>query len=191
MTSLARSVITRHFRVVARRNIALGITAKPALTSFVRLSSSEVPPSTKRPKTPEELLKKAALERLDDLQRDWDAKIITYEDLVPITESPTPDTYLIDVREPNEVIQGMIPSAVNLPLTVLGESLHSSPEVFLERHGYEKPKADQRVIFYCRSGMRSTSASDVAKRNGYTNILNYKGSWMEWTEKRNSQKPSS
>lgn len=90
MTSLARSVITRHFRVVARRNIALGITAKPALTSFVRLSSSEVPPSTKRPKTPEELLKKAALERLDDLQRDWDAKIITYEDLVPITESPTP-----------------------------------------------------------------------------------------------------
>jgi len=78
------------------------------------------------------------------------------------------DTYLIDVREPNEVVQGMIPSAVNLPLTVLADSLHSAPEAFLARHGYEKPKTGQRIIFYCRSGMRSTSASDVAKRNGYT-----------------------
>jgi len=88
MASLVRSSITRHFRIVARHNIAL--SGKPAVASFVRLNSSEAPPSTKKPKTPEELQKKAALERHDDLQRDWDAKIITYEDLVPITESPTP-----------------------------------------------------------------------------------------------------
>jgi len=88
MASLVRSSITRHLRIVARRNIVLA--GKPAVTSFVRLNSSEAPPSTKKPKTPEELQKKAALERQDDLQRDWDAKIITYEDLVPITESPTP-----------------------------------------------------------------------------------------------------
>ena len=88
MASLVRSSITRRFRIVARRNIVLA--GKPVVTSFIRLNSSEAPPPTKKPKTPEELQKKAALERHDDLQRDWDAKIITYEDLVPITESPTP-----------------------------------------------------------------------------------------------------
>lgn len=64
-------------------------------------------------------------------------------------------------------MQGMIPSAVNLPLTVLADSLHLTPEAFREKHGYEKPKKDQRLVFYCRSGMRSTSACDVAKRNGF------------------------
>lgn len=61
----------------------------------------------------------------------------------------------------------MIPSAVNLPLTVLGESLHLTPQAFKTKHGYDKPQKDQQVIFYCRSGMRSATASDVAKRNGF------------------------
>ncbi|KAF5356332.1 hypothetical protein D9756_004256 [Leucocoprinus leucothites] len=190
MASLARTGIARNIRVVTRRNIALAVRARPTLTSLARFNSSQAPSSTKPPSAPEQLKKKATLERQDDLQRDWDAKVISYEELFPITESPTPDTYLVDVREPNEVIQGMIPSAVNLPLTVLADSLHLSPEAFLQKHGFDKPKKSQRVIFYCRSGMRSTSASDVAKRNGYKNILNYKGSWLEWTEKQNTQKPS-
>jgi len=75
---------------------------------------------------------------------------------------------LIDVREPGEVVQGMIPSAVNLPLTVMGESLKLTSDAFKEKFGYDKPRPLQQVIFYCRSGMRSTSACDVAKRNGYT-----------------------
>ncbi|KAF9451781.1 hypothetical protein P691DRAFT_806882 [Macrolepiota fuliginosa MF-IS2] len=87
-------------------------------------------------------------------------------------------------------MQGMIPSAVNLPLTVLGESLKLDPEAFKAKHGYDKPRFNQLVIFYCRSGQRSTSASDVAKRNGFCSILNYKGSWLEWVEKQNIQKPS-
>jgi len=77
------------------------------------------------------------------------------------------NTYIIDVREPDEVIQGMIPSAVNIPLSVLGAALHTPRVEFLEKFGFEKPRWEQEVIFYCRSGMRSTTASDVAKRNGY------------------------
>ncbi|KAJ7462606.1 Rhodanese-like domain-containing protein [Mycena galericulata] len=126
---------------------------------------------------------KAAREVSDDLQRDWDAKVVTYEELLPKTRSPSPDSYLIDVREPDEVIQGMIPSAVNLPLSVLSNSLHLHPDAFKAKHGFDKPKKSQEVTFYCRSGKRSTTASDVAKRNGYTNILNYTGSWLEWNEK--------
>jgi rhodanese-related sulfurtransferase len=112
---------------------------------------------------------------------------------------------LVDVREPDEVIQGMIPSAVNVPLSILANSLHLHHSAFKEKHGFEKPQKGQELIFYCRSGKRSASASDIAKRNGYTkyaplfvtedvlsrfcSILNYKGSWLDWVKREN--KPSS
>ncbi|KAK1224590.1 Thiosulfate sulfurtransferase rdl2, mitochondrial [Marasmius sp. AFHP31] len=114
---------------------------------------------------------------------DWDGKIITYDRLKPKTESPSPNAYLIDVREPDEVIQGMIPSAVNLPLSVLPEALNTPAEFFQEKYGFPKPQKIQEVTFYCRSGKRSASASDIAKRNGYSNIYNYEGSWLEWVSK--------
>ena len=108
---------------------------------------------------------------------------------------------MIDVREPDEVLQGSIPSSVNLPLTVLPTALGMPPVEFKEKFGFEKPRKDQEVTFYCRSGKRSTTASDVAKRNGYTryvlitfcawvvscssmlSVLNYKGSWLDWVER--------
>ncbi|KAF5322868.1 hypothetical protein D9619_001719 [Psilocybe cf. subviscida] len=172
----------------------------------------------KKPKTPEELARKAALKHQDDLQRDWDARWILYEDFLVKTQNPTPGagpctsllflfrlcylrnisltnlhihdqqgSYIIDVREPDEVIQGMIPSAVNLPLSVLAGALHLPHKEFAQKYGFEKPRLDQEVVFYCRSGKRSTTACDVAKRNGYTNILNYKGSWLDWVARQNEK----
>jgi len=61
----------------------------------------------------------------------------------------------------------MIPGAVNIPLSVLASSLRLSPDVFSQTFGFEKPTQEQDLIFYCRSGMRSRSAADVAKRNGF------------------------
>ncbi|KAG6911781.1 hypothetical protein DXG01_000027 [Tephrocybe rancida] len=172
----------------------------------IRFESTTHTPLAPKTRTPEEQARKEVKDHMNELQHDWDAKEITYAELKPRTDSPVSvrvgflaflhtvvtviqqDTYLIDVREPDEVVQGMIPSAVNLPLSVLGNSLHLHPSAFLEKHGFEKPGKDQQLIFYCRSGKRSTTASDVAKRNGFTNILNYKGSWLEWVEKENTQK---
>ncbi|KAF8807191.1 Rhodanese-like protein [Phlegmacium glaucopus] len=189
--SIYRAVIIR----AARRPVIFTATSRLTRAYPLRWNSSQPSQadgslSSERKKSPEWLAKKAALEREDSLQRDWDAKVLLYEDLLPKTQSPSPDSYLIDVREPGEVMQGMIPSAVNLPLSVLGNALHTNHEEFKKLYGFEKPLLDQEVIFYCRSGQRSSSASDVAKRNGYTNILNYKGSWLEWTEKQNG-KPAS
>ncbi len=111
---------------------------------------------------------------------------------------------MIDVREPDEVLQGMIPSAVNLPLSGLSGALHLDGEKFREMYGFQKPALDQEIVFYCRSGMRSSSASDVARRNGYKkyiyiptfgqpvliafppSILNYKGSWLDWKAREGS-----
>lgn len=72
------------------------------------------------------------------------------------------------MREPDEVIQGSIPSSVNLPLSTLAHSLHLAREAFAAQHGFAKPKTGQEVVFYCRSGKRSATACDIAKRNGYS-----------------------
>lgn len=87
-----RAVVYR----AARRPV---ITARLSRTYPLRWYSSEPPqadttppiaPKRKREKTPEELRKKAALEREDDLRRDWDAKVIPYAELLPKTQSPSP-----------------------------------------------------------------------------------------------------
>ena len=78
------------------------------------------------------------------------------------------NSVLIDVREPDEVIQGSIPSSVNLPLSTLSTDLHLDRGSFLKKHGFEKPTMNQEIVFYCRSGKRSATACDVAKRNGFT-----------------------
>jgi rhodanese-related sulfurtransferase len=135
--------------------------------------------------------RRKALEYRNDMMRDWDARILTYEDLKPKTLSPSPGAYLIDVREPDEAIQGSIPSSVNLPLSVLPTSLHLHARVFKEKHGFEKPLKDQEIIFYCRTGKRSATACDVAKRNGFTNLYNYEGSWVDWLTKESAKEQQS
>lgn len=166
--TLPRSAACARIRIVSSR-VAL---------QLVRYESSKVPDE-----------KKKQLEAQNVLLRDWDAKIITYDELKPKTLQPSPvsflqvsqqqdpvsdrsqDKYLIDVREPDEVLQGSIPSAVNLPLSVISTALHLPPAEFKEKYGFEKPRQDQELTFYCRSGVRSASAADVAKRNGYTKCV--------------------
>lgn len=53
----------------------------PSVTRFVRFESSQ-------PSQPDAA--EAAQKRADDLSRDWDARVITYAELKPKTESPDP-----------------------------------------------------------------------------------------------------
>jgi len=108
---------------------------------------------------------------------------------------------LIDVREPEEVIQGSIPSSVNIPLSILPGSLYMNAKEFEKKFGFKKPERDQEIVFYCRSGVRAATAGDIAKKNGYEKLVcqastprdpltlshvrlyNYRGSWLEWVQK--------
>ena len=81
------------------------------------------------------------------------------------------EAFLIDVREPDEVIQGSIPSSVNLPLSQMPGAWTVPAEEWQPRFGWPKPKRNQEIVFYCRSGKRSASASDIARRNGYTKYV--------------------
>ncbi|KAG7097924.1 hypothetical protein E1B28_005235 [Marasmius oreades] len=95
-------------------------------------------------------------------------KIITYDLLKPKTQIPNPTTIIIDVREPTEVRNGMIPTAVNIPLTTLHDSLKYSSEEFKKLYGVSKPERNQEITFYCYKGLRSRVASDIAVMNGFT-----------------------
>ncbi|KAI0296592.1 Rhodanese-like protein [Russula brevipes] len=150
--------------------------ARPLVVPGIRHNSSQSPEQ-----------KKAYNKAKEELQKDWIAPILTYEEVKQKSQQPSENAYLIDVREPDEVLQGMIPSAVNLPLSGLSGALHMDGEKFKEKYGFQKPAVDQEIVFYCRSGMRSTTAGDVARRNGYKNILNYKGSWLDWTAREQRQ----
>lgn len=77
------------------------------------------------------------------------------------------NTFEADVREVDEVVQGNIPSSVNLPLSSLEKSLEAHEDDFVRSNGFKKPSKKQTIIFYCRSGVRSAKAMELAKMKGF------------------------
>ena len=82
------------------------------------------------------------------------------------------------------MIQGSIPSSINLPLSNFEHALDLDDAEFKHLYGFNKPSNgidDKRdFIFYCRSGKRSATACDLAIRRGIDRIHNYQGSYIDW-----------
>lgn len=77
------------------------------------------------------------------------------------------DFLIFDVREPDEYAEGHIPNSINLPYKSAPGALGLEAEEFQEAFGFEKPSADKELVFYCRSGVRSTAAEALAATFGY------------------------
>ncbi|KAF9217056.1 hypothetical protein CPC16_009019 [Podila verticillata] len=90
---------------------------------------------------------------------------------------------LIDVRDLNEVVNGIIPTAHHIPLSGLEAALALDDEAFKAQHGFRKFGKDDEVVFYCRSGRRSNLAWQLSRGLGYTRVRNYPGSWIEYEAK--------
>ncbi len=73
---------------------------------------------------------------------------------------------IIDVREAKEVAAGKIPSAINIPLRLVEFRMH------------ELDKAKEYIIV-CRSGARSSRATQLLKGNGF-NVINLTGGMLVW-----------
>ncbi|CAA93346.2 putative thiosulfate sulfurtransferase, mitochondrial [Schizosaccharomyces pombe] len=115
--------------------------------------------------------------------------IFDFEKVYNLSKRPTGDksTVLIDVREPDEFKQGAIETSYNLPVGKIEEAMKLSDEEFSKTYGFSKPVFEDNVVVYCRSGRRSTTASDILTKLGYKNIGNYTGSWLEWSDKIKSK----
>jgi molybdopterin/thiamine biosynthesis adenylyltransferase/rhodanese-related sulfurtransferase len=76
---------------------------------------------------------------------------------------------LIDVREPDEHAQGMIPGTLHIPRGFL--------ELRIERN---VPDRDTPVVLYCASGTRSVLAARSLAELGYTQVSSLVGGFTGW-----------
>ncbi|UOR11869.1 rhodanese-like domain-containing protein [Halobacillus amylolyticus] len=77
------------------------------------------------------------------------------------------DVTIIDVREDEEVAQGVIPTAKHIPLGNIPEAV-----------GNLDP--DKEYVMVCRSGRRSMNASEYLKGNGFEHVKNLEGGMLAW-----------
>jgi rhodanese-related sulfurtransferase len=74
---------------------------------------------------------------------------------------------LVDVREPNEIAVERYPGAVVVPLSTFDPAAIPDPE-------------GKQVVFACRSGRRSVTASLAAQEQGYPYTSHLAGGILAW-----------
>ncbi|XP_015989526.1 thiosulfate:glutathione sulfurtransferase [Rousettus aegyptiacus] len=91
---------------------------------------------------------------------------------------------LIDVRSREEVAEGTIPGALNIPMSELESALRMEPAAFRAAYSAEKPKLEEEnLIFFCQTGKRGSQAMQLARSLGYRGARNYAGAYKEWFQK--------
>ncbi|WP_077625021.1 rhodanese-like domain-containing protein [Sediminibacillus massiliensis] len=78
-----------------------------------------------------------------------------------------PDYIIIDVREEYEVIHGMLPGAIHIPLQKIPDAVHSLD------------KSEATYILVCRAGIRSWDAARFMNERGFS-VINFADGMMSW-----------
>ena len=79
---------------------------------------------------------------------------------------------IIDVREPDEVVNGAIENSQNMPL---GLAIRNA------KKGQINDLKDKKICVYCASGYRGNIAADELVKAGFT-AVNLEGGYMTWTQ---------
>ena len=118
-------------------------------------------------------------------QADDQKKIASYEELKDLHNHK--EKLLIDVREPNELIEtGIIPTSINIPRKFFSSSFNKSllstssvnlvakmlavdfpKDQFLKLFNRKKPSQETSLIFFCMIGKRLENASIISRQLGY------------------------
>ena len=69
---------------------------------------------------------------------------------------------LLDVRRPDEVAEGFIPGAINIPVEIIPDSAERLATL----------DQNMRTVIYCRRGNRSVTASTALLGQGFTQVFN-------------------
>lgn len=75
------------------------------------------------------------------------------------------NSFLVDVRTPQEFSEGNVAGSVNIPLDQVQNQL-------------SKFKNHENIVVFCRSGNRSGQAKAILEQNGFTNVTNG-GTWQQ------------
>ena len=76
--------------------------------------------------------------------------------------------FLVDVRSPGEFAEGNVKGSTNIPLDQVSSTL-------------DKFKGKEKIVVFCRSGIRSGQAKTILEQNGFTNVTNG-GTWQNINE---------
>ena len=89
-----------------------------------------------------------------------------YHDLAALIDEQTIPYILVDVRSQAAYCYGHIPTAINIPKSVIEDN---------------PPTTDKNalIIVYCQGGISSASAAKTLKGLGYTNVVDF-GGWPKW-----------
>jgi rhodanese-related sulfurtransferase len=79
------------------------------------------------------------------------------------------DVFILDVRTQEEYNAGHIRNSTLIPVQDLSKRLNEVPR-------------DRDILVYCRTGGRSTAASEILANNGFARIYNMKGGITDWTK---------
>jgi len=94
---------------------------------------------------------------------------LTQEEWIEQLENDA-NSYILDVRTPEEVEEGYIPNATNIDI-YLGQE-------FIDQ--LEKLDKTKSFYVYCRSGNRSGQACALMNDMGFENAYNLEGGFMNW-----------
>ena len=100
-----------------------------------------------------------------------DIKELTIDELPSYLEQ-NPDVIVIDIREGQETLQGVIGDPMLIPRGVLEVKIES---VF--------PDTKQKMVLYCGGGHRSALAAYNLQKMGYENVYSLAGGYRAWADK--------
>lgn len=95
-------------------------------------------------------------------------KTIETKEVERLLESVNP-LNIIDVRENDEVAQGMIPTATHIPLGEIPNRIHELD-------------SNKEYVLVCRSGKRSEKACAILASNQFA-VVNMSGGMLSWNRK--------
>lgn len=98
--------------------------------------------------------------------------------LTVLDENDVNEFKLIDVRRADEYV-GELGHIKNAKLITLGPELSE----YLQELKNES-KLEEKILFICRSGMRSANSTKEALELGFSNVYNMYGGMIYWNDKK-------
>ena len=81
------------------------------------------------------------------------------------------DAFILDVRESSELNQGAIKNSKHITFSTLESSIDSI-----------KKYSDKPTIVYCKSGIRSSTVSNILTKNDFQEVYSMKGGFEAWVQ---------
>jgi rhodanese-related sulfurtransferase len=81
------------------------------------------------------------------------------------------DAFILDVRESSELNQGAIKNSKHITFSTVESSIDSI-----------KKYSDKPTIVYCKSGIRSSTVSNILTKNNFQEVYSMKGGFEAWVQ---------